>query len=379
MSRLSGFYFAYFLALGAWSPYFSPWLDAHGLGGQQISLLLGVWYGTRIYAPALWVRGMAWRGSSAAWLVGGCSFTLLVFATLLLPLSFPLMVVAVALFATTWNAVLPQFEAITLHTLGAQRDRYALVRLWGSVGFLLANLLYGALLDVLGLKALVALMLPALALLVASAVWARPLATRMAAQAAPVPVDDDTRRATRRLLWIAVWMQVCHAPFYVYLSLFLTEAGWSATAIGGWWAVGVLAEAMVFTQMPRLLRRITPTTLLAVCLAAGGLRWTLLALWPQSAVVVGLTQALHAATFAMFHASLMQALVVRTPAAQLHAVQARLYAVGTGVGGLMGALLAGVCWTWVGHAATFAAAGVLSMCALALVRGLRHPPALSAA
>ena len=45
-----------------------------------------------------------------------------------------------ALHAFFWHAVLPQFEVITLAHLHEQPERYSQVRLWGSIGFILAAL-----------------------------------------------------------------------------------------------------------------------------------------------------------------------------------------------------------------------------------------------
>ena len=53
-ARLSGFYFAYYAALGAFTPYWSLYLESRGMGVAAISLLMSLWYATRIVAPSTW-------------------------------------------------------------------------------------------------------------------------------------------------------------------------------------------------------------------------------------------------------------------------------------------------------------------------------------
>ena len=52
--RLSGFYLAYYAALGAFTPYWSLFLKARGHDIAAISVLMSLWYATRIVAPSSW-------------------------------------------------------------------------------------------------------------------------------------------------------------------------------------------------------------------------------------------------------------------------------------------------------------------------------------
>ena len=103
------------------------------------------------------------------WLRAGALATLFSFALFLLPFEFAGLLLVMAIFASVYNAIMPQFEAITLASLGAQRSRYGRIRVWGSVGFVCANLGFGALLQALGYHWLVATLLPVFGLLVGAA------------------------------------------------------------------------------------------------------------------------------------------------------------------------------------------------------------------
>ena len=57
-------------------------------------------------------------------------------------------------FSFFWNAALPQFEAVTLQHVKTEPHRYSRIRLWGSVGFIVAVLGVGQLLDGWGIDRL---------------------------------------------------------------------------------------------------------------------------------------------------------------------------------------------------------------------------------
>ena len=54
MARLSSFYFAYYAALGAFTPYWALHLQSRGMGITAISVMMGLWYATRVVAPSTW-------------------------------------------------------------------------------------------------------------------------------------------------------------------------------------------------------------------------------------------------------------------------------------------------------------------------------------
>ena len=55
LRRFSIFYFSYYAALGAFTPYIGRWVDSLGHGGYVVGGMLGLWYGSRIVAPPMWI------------------------------------------------------------------------------------------------------------------------------------------------------------------------------------------------------------------------------------------------------------------------------------------------------------------------------------
>jgi PPP family 3-phenylpropionic acid transporter len=375
--RLSAFYFAYLAALGAYAPYFAPYLETRGLSAWQISVIMSLWYATRVLAPSLWGSATARATRPMRWLRGGALATLLCFALFLLPLGFAALLLVMFLFASAYNAIMPQFEALTLAHLGTRRSRYGRIRVWGSVGFVCANLGFGALLQQLGYQWLVATLLPLFGLLVA-ATWIN--------QDAPVHAQETAGGGFRRnvlprlrdrplavFLVTALLMQLSHGAFYVFLSLHLDRNGYAPQAIGALWAVGVIAEIGMFLIIPRIMRRVSPRTVMAVCFGVGTLRWLVTAMLPHSVVAITLAQLGHAFTFAAFHSASIQAISQFFPGRSGVHGQGLLYGFSSGLGGVLGALLAGALWEFGGGQASFLGSAVVSVLGLALALRVRVP------
>ncbi len=145
--RLSGFYFFYFASLGVLIPYWSLYLKSLGYNSLAIGGLVAILPATKLIAPYIW-----------GWLADHTrrSMFIIRLASVLALLSFSLVFVSqqlgwlifvMLLFSFFWNAILPQFEAMTLNHLGNDTHRYSMIRLWGSLGFIVIAVLIGDLLQ----------------------------------------------------------------------------------------------------------------------------------------------------------------------------------------------------------------------------------------
>ena len=95
-------------------------------------------------------------------------------------------------------------------------------------------------------------------------------------------------------------MIVAHAPFYVFFSLYLAHLGYAKSAIGLFWALGVIAEVGLFLLQKRLFDRFSATGLLLATMLLCVLRFAMTAAAARmpavAAIVLILAQLLHAAT-----------------------------------------------------------------------------------
>ena len=141
--RLSAYYFFYFSFVGAFSPYFALYLQSIALSATDIALLMSLMQLMRVLAPNLWgwlaeklgMRIAIVRLSALASLAG--------FSVFFLTTDFAGLFAAMALMAFFWSAALPLIEGLAFAHLGEASHRYGSIRVWGSVGFIVAVLALG--------------------------------------------------------------------------------------------------------------------------------------------------------------------------------------------------------------------------------------------
>jgi PPP family 3-phenylpropionic acid transporter len=138
--------------------------------------------------------------------------------------------------------------------------------------------------------------------------------------------------------------------------------------IGQLWALGVLAEIVLFMFMARLLARYSLRTVLLASFLITAVRWLLLGNLAGHLPVLLFAQLMHAATFGSFHAAAMH-FVQRSFADRQQGQGQALYAALAGVGGALGALYSGYSWHSLGAAWTFAIASLIALAAAAITAG----------
>ncbi len=376
MLRLASFYFAYYAVLGAFTPYWSLYLQSQGMGIAAISVLMSLWYATRIVAPSAWTMLAARSPRPIRWLHIGCALTVACFAGFLLPWKFAGLFAVMCAFCFFYNAVMPQFESITQSHLHGRTDLYGLIRVWGSIGFILVVAGFGMLIDRLGAAWLPWMMLPLFVALLACAFnnqYAEPPA--LAGHGDEAGFRARLRRPETIAFFAAAFLiQVSFGPYYTFFSIYLGEHGYSPTMQGVLWSIGVLVEIGLLFLSQRIFRRWGARRLLVFSLGITVLRWWATAAWPDSLPVMVAAQATHAFSFAAFFAAAMLLLAEYFPGRHNGHGQGVFYGMSSGVGGVIGALLAGQLWRFSGQVA-FAVSGFIALaaCGVAWYWLLRRP------
>lgn len=347
--RLSSFYFFYFATLGAFLPFWGLYLKQIGFTADQLGELTAMMVATKIVAPYLW----GWLADKS-----GRSLGLIRLMTLLALLFFSAFwyrqdyrwVAAVTLaFSFFWNAVLPQFEAATMRHLWAEPNRYSRVRLWGSIGFIVAVLGIGRLLDYFSI-----LYLPWIIAGLLAGNWLVALLT----PEAPALHDRKTVDSLFKVLCKAeilaffvvyLLLQVAHSPYYVFYSLYLQQHHYTTTLTGFLWALGVLAEILVFFWIYGLLNRCSLRSLLLWSLALSTLRWLIIAYGVELLPMILFAQLLHAASFGLAHVVAVQYIHRYFGKAGHQSKGQALYSsFSFGLGGMFGSYLSGYAWDLLG-------------------------------
>lgn len=380
--QVRALYFSYFAYVGTLSPYLSLYLEASGYSVAAIGLLLAVPQAMRIFAPPLWGALADRSGLGGRLLVAGAALTTLF--VLLLPWAVAhgqamTLVLLAALFLAS-AGITPIAEATALSLAGGDAGRYGSMRLWGSIGFVIAVVVVGPALDLTG-----ALALPWFLAAITGGIVL--VGLRLAALAGP-PRTAPASRLRSRLRERAVaaffvanfLMLFAHAALYVLFSLYLQRHGYSKSAIGLFWAISVLAEIALFRWQSVLFNRFSAVGLFAFSIGVAALRFALVGVSGGGLWLLLVSQLLHAITFGLHHSASMALLHRWFGPAQQGRAQALFVTIGYGCGGTLGGLAMSAIWENVSPEAAFAgaslAAGAGCLFALACAeRGTGRGPA----
>jgi PPP family 3-phenylpropionic acid transporter len=277
------------------------------------------------------------------------------------------MALTMAVWSFFWNGPLPLMEAVTFNHLGARASRYAQVRVWGSIGFILVVLGVGWWQQQAGSG-----VVPIAVLVLFGGIWLsvlvipdqapdRPPGGRSPDHDAGEPEPSLVRHLLRRreiLFFLAacLLMQASHGAYYAFYSIHLEAAGYSQSAVGALWALGVAIEVLVFLRMHWLLERFSAHALMLASLALAVLRWLMIGFLVEILALQIIAQTLHAATFGVFHASAIHLAHCYFPGPTQGRGQAAYNSIGFGAGGALGSLGSGLLWSSAGAAWTYVAA-----------------------
>jgi PPP family 3-phenylpropionic acid transporter len=366
--RLSAFYFFYFAMLGATAPFLPLYFQHLGFAPARIGELVAIPMLMRCLAPNLW----GWLGDRSGQRLRivrfGALCTLLSFALIFVDQSYAWLALVMALHAFFWHAVLPQFEVITLAHLREQSARYSQVRLWGSIGFIVAVIGLGELFERFSPGLFPAMVVLILAGILLGSLWVpNAVPQARAGQGGEGGFLAQLLRPGVPAFFLCVaLMQLSHGPYYTFLTLHLERLGYERGFIGQMWALGVVAEIVLFLFMARILTRFSVRWVLAASFLLAALRWLLLGNLADHLGVLLFAQLLHAATFGSFHAAAIH-FVQRSFGANQQGQGQALYAALAGTGGALGALYAGYSWESLGAAWTFAIASLVALAAAFII------------
>ncbi|MGC9660287.1 UNVERIFIED_CONTAM: MFS transporter [Acinetobacter pittii] len=371
-ARLSGFYFFYYSIVGTFMPYWNLYLQDQGFNYQEIGVLSSIAIVTRFFAPLVWgwiadksgkrmllVRIATWM-ESCIWL-----------AIFIVPNTFQSVALLMLIFSFFQNAILAQFEGVTLFWLGDQKAKlYGKIRKWGSVGFIVGVFTIGAILEIVHIS-----MLPILLLIIASLafIWSftiREPDSAPTSQKYLEPLLPVLKRPTVAAFFtIEFILLFSHAPFYSFYSNFLKSLNFSTTEIGFLWAMGVFAEIFMFSIASKIFQRFSWRSLVIVCLLVTSIRWMLVAVFSHYFIGQLFAQCLHAFSFGLFHLIAMRVIFQNFSAGQQGRGQA-LYSTMWGLGVAFGSVLAGHFWKILSGELIFMCASVVVLLGLCFVKWL---------
>ncbi len=315
--RLAGLYVGIFIMGGIQMPFFPVWLKAKGLDPGTIGMVLAAPIFVRIFAISLAARAADRRDAVRATIIAASWLAVAGFGLVGLSDGAIAILISYVLASLALTPVLPLAETYALKGLSARGRAYGPVRLWGSAAFIVGTFVAGFASDTIPARHLIWLIVAASLISALASLALAPLST-----AAPPAAEPPSPRqhVLRDPAFIAVLagsslIQASHAVYYSFSALQWRGAGLDGTAIAALWALGVIAEIVLFAFSGRLPPFFQPVTLLMIGAAGAMLRWTAMAFTPPDAALPFL-QLLHALSFGATHLGALGFVARHAPAGQ---------------------------------------------------------------
>ena len=359
----------YFATIGLFNPYAPLWFKELGFSTLAIGAIASLQSWTRILAPYGW-GWLGDHGGNRVQLVRLAAVgTALAAASLLVAREYGAVAAATALMFLANGAIVPLSEAaLAVHlSRGGTMDtaRYGRVRMWGSVGFIVAVVAAGAALQAFGIGLFPWLCLGLCALLAVATLRLPATRDEHAAAAAASGVLAVLRQREVRWFFASVAFTVlAHTSVYAFLSLYLDALGYPKSAVGALWAVSVAVEIGFFFLQGRLFGRLSPVRWLQGAALLSVLRFALVAAFAAQPAVLVLAQLLHAGTFAAHHAACIVVINRHFPGRLRGRGQALYTVLGYGIPGVIGGVGGGWLSANLGFPAVFWAAVGAAVAAL---------------
>jgi PPP family 3-phenylpropionic acid transporter len=250
-----------------------------GLSGREISTVFTVTPLLALVVPLAWayLADRTQRHDRVLRIVVGSAW--LGFLPMLFARRFPAIFAAWAVYALFSVAVGGLADAFAVARVRAGAV-YGRLRLWGSIGYVVAAIVVGALLSARGGGA--DRLVPVAMWLMLGCTFAAAFGLRGPGEAAVRPHAADVKTLLadprlRLLLAIAALHWICLAPYNVYFGVFLRDLGLAPLSWALAYSTGVIVEVIVLMTFHRVQARFRLETLLAAVFAVSAVRWLAIA------------------------------------------------------------------------------------------------------
>ena len=360
--RMPAFYFLHFFTVGVMLPFLNIFYHSIGISGFQLGLLNAAPRLSSAFAPPLlgaladkfhWGRSVAFACAAAssllALLLWGASGFLALF-------------VLITLFSALRAPLVPLAENLCLREIEATGAQYGRVRLWGSLGFIVAAMGAGRLVELTGV-ACIFLFVACVGVALVFVIFHLPKETGRARPRFRADLGLLLQsRPLAAFLLTTTFASMSAGPFGIYFSIRLKELGMSADLIALAWTVGVVSEIVFLIYAQAIQKKFGLKWMITAGMMAAGLRWEFVALTTDALLLI-LIQLLHGVAFGVFHAGAIQYVDRLSTAATKNTVQSLYSAATWGVGSTLGALAAGWLLPIWGFVTLLHVAAGLALCA----------------
>ncbi|HEV7278530.1 MAG TPA: MFS transporter [Devosiaceae bacterium] len=292
VARASAFYFVFLLTAGVSNPYLAIWLTSKGISPSGIGIINAMPFLTMILLNQAIGRIADKAGDWRSTIVIGSILAAFAPVALFFVNDYLGILVVWVLVVVPFQAIAPVADAATIRLTRRVGAEFSLVRVWGTVGFVIMTIVGGVLLERYGEGMFVPLLVVA-GLLRALLSLQLPLFRAPATEGGE---ETSVRRppnplvATRlRQVWRPwfllplVGVALLHGSHMMQMAfgaLIWQQAGVPASIIGPLWALGPAGEVVVMLFFARLARRFSARHLILVACLVAVVRWIGFALEP---------------------------------------------------------------------------------------------------
>jgi MFS transporter, PPP family, 3-phenylpropionic acid transporter len=368
---------------GVYLPFFPRWLEGRGMVGVRLGIVAAAAPAMGVLAPTAFgalADALRLRGGLLQLACAGAFVSLgalAVAAHVGLPLGFGVLFSAALLFALFRAPMGFIADVVAIELAPAAGTTYGRLRLWGSLGFIIAVPVAAKFVDPTDAQAFPAV--------TSCFVLGAFLASLYLPRRAHLP-DRGVRRGALHLLGepdfslflVAVFLGQCGQVAYdLCFSLRLFDLGIPRTALTFTlaWDIGTGAEVLMMAYCAPLFRSFSPPALFAFALGCASLRWAAIAVVRSHALLLAL-QPLHALSWALAWLASVAYTSRRFPSHSLGTAQGLLMTA-VGAGSVVGMVIWGSVYHRVGSAIVFAGASGFAAtgfaCAVALDLRSRTP------
>jgi len=306
--------------LGAVLPYLPLILSARGASPQEMAAVMLLNPISGLLVPPLW-GVVADALEARAWLLRATGFGCAVGVVALIFAQGAWTLLAMGLFCFFRTPAVPLVDSAVYAALPGQTQRYAVVRVWGSVGFAIFALLVGALGG--GQRPALTLGIAATVYVASSVVaWRLPTAAPIRRYGVFKDASFLVARSRLALLFLGnVFYYTALGAYDIFYGLELKAQGHGDAFIGLAWGVAVASEIVLMFTAPRWTGRFSAGALILVASLTAIVRWWWMAhnTWIPG---IFLGQLLHAFTFGLWYLSVVRLVQERAPETLRTTVQA---------------------------------------------------------
>ncbi|PHM63254.1 3-phenylpropionate MFS transporter [Xenorhabdus ishibashii] len=373
-------YFTYFFSFGIFLPFWAVWLKGEGIEASMIGILLGVGLIAR-FIGSLVISPMVKTPSKLINALRFLSLLALFFAMSFVVSSHWMWLFFVMVgFNLFFSPLVPLSDALAGTWQKQFTFDYGKVRVWGSIAFIISSSLTGILMSANGInlsisslnfgwnisfdslnhwigcdlfgthRIILAFLIFSITTMLLGMMLKpsiMPVGKIKAANTKAVSLKVLlSEKSVRQFLICVTLLQAAHAGYYSFGSIYWEQAGYSPSAIGYLWSLGVVAEVVIFTFSKQLFRRWSARNLLLLSGICGVVRWGLMGTSTELSVLI-IIQILHCGTFTVCHLAAMRFIGARKEN-EIIRLQSTYSALAMGGGIAVMSVIAGFMYEYIG-------------------------------